>query len=100
MKTTEDLYLLDEWQQWSLLWNKMNAVCRFTVCLSQQTSLSPPDEPLGLHYALGRIQKNLNALPSDTYQIYVCGGKNFVVDTKEFVLANYPQSEVFVERFN
>lgn len=100
MKTAEDLYLLDEWRQWSLLWNKKNAVCRFTVCLSQQSSLPTPDEPLGLRYTLGRIQKNLNALPSDTYQIYICGGKNFVVDTKEFVLKNYPLSEVFVERFN
>lgn len=100
LKTVQDVYLAEEFGVYEKLWADNGSMCIMKICLSRETILPEVIEGSVSHLALGRIQLSLEKLPPRKYQLYICGGKSFVIDTKAFVAAHFPDSPVYFERFN
>ena len=100
LKTVQDVYLTEEFGEYEKLWADNGSMFSMKICLSRETILPEQvDDPIS-YLALGRIQPSLEKLPPRKYQLYICGGKNFVIDTKAFVATHFPDSPVYFERFN
>ncbi len=100
LKTVSDVYLLEEFAGYKKLWEDNKSEFGVKICLSRETALPQAPTPIPACYALGRIQGSLELLPPETYQFYICGGKDFVLDVKAKVSLQFPNSSVYVERFN
>lgn len=100
LKTAADVYLGDEFAVFQKLWADNGGHLDVRICLSREETVPTISNVPPSNLALGRIQASLNTLVPKDYQVYICGGKSFVVDTKDAVSALFPQSTIFVERFN
>jgi len=100
LKTATDVYLNEEFVAFQRLWSENGSRLDVHVCLSRENTVPaiagiPPS-----NLALGRIQASFSTLVPNNYQVYICGGKSFVVDTKDAMSSLFPQATIFVERFN
>lgn len=100
LKTVRDLYLAEEFVAFEKLWQEHGSTFVTKICLSRETEIPQNASLPSSCFSLGRIQSSLEQLPSRNYQVYICGGKSFVLDTKALAVSLLSQSTVFVERFN
>jgi NAD(P)H-flavin reductase len=100
LKTVQDVYLAEEFGVYEKMWRENGSRFTMKICLSREAALPEVAQGTFSHLALGRIQASVEQLPSKQYQFYICGGKTFVLDTKTFITAKYPDSTVYFERFN
>lgn len=100
LRTIQDIYLFNEFAQYSKEWSLQKKSFQIFYCLSQEPSL-PQHSPFDVaNLRLGRVQSSFEILRGEDHMFFICGGKTFVLEVKAKLDTVFPGSEVCLERFN
>jgi Na+-transporting NADH:ubiquinone oxidoreductase subunit F len=101
VRSLEDLHLLEYFEENIKKWEVESSSLEVLVCVSRcdQETLSNHKHSSLLHS--GRINKYLERSLANSFDgyVYICGGKDFVTDTKDQISETSPSCKIVVESF-